>query len=109
MLFYKEQKPNKMKRILFLFVLFQTSVFSQELSVDYLQSVLGNQYTIQKNREGYEIVKQKYINVDEFLKYQQDVRDSIALERLFFNTQDDEYALRYIEIDIQRNKTHGLV
>lgn len=94
-----------MKTVLLLFILFHTVCFSQEINVNYLESFLGTQFNINQNKEGYELLKKEYVNVDDFLKYQKDIRDSVALESIYFEIEDDIMALDYLNLNRRQKKT----
>lgn len=91
-----------MNKLLILSILFHWSCFTQ---VENLQSIFGDQFIVQQTDAGYEITKKKYVSVSDFLIYQQDVRDSVALEKLYYNIEEDSEVLIFLDLNRHQKKT----
>jgi hypothetical protein len=97
-----------MKLLSLLLLCVSLSAYSQKQNIQNIESIFGNEYTIHKNSEGFELIGNDYITVSDFQEYQNEVRDSLAFELIFLNIESDLDALNYLDLtNNERKNTNG--
>jgi hypothetical protein len=94
-------KKNEMCLKLNIFFLatmfFSRTPVAQDYNVKKLQKLFDKEMTYHKDENTITFETLYPLNISNFEKFQNDVRDSVAIETLFFSIEDDKESLSYLE------------
>lgn len=96
----------KLKFVLLVILFFSTSLGAQDLKVKKLQKLFHTEmtYQIEENSVTFETVYP--ISISDFEKFQSDVRDSVAIETIYYSIEEDRASLSYLKTN-KKTRAHS--
>ncbi|MDD2983836.1 MAG: hypothetical protein PHQ74_10655 [Crocinitomicaceae bacterium] len=85
-----------LKMLLLATILFSKNLVAQDYDVKKLQKLLDKEMIFQKSENEITFETINPVSISDFEKFQSDVRDSVAIETVFFSRDDDEKTLLYL-------------
>lgn len=87
----------KFYTILIFSILCSATIIAQDYNVKKLQKLFDKEMTYQKGGNAIIFETVYPLSISDFEKFQQDVRDSVAIETIFFSTEEDKESLQYLK------------
>src|SRR5690554_6922162 len=95
----------KLKILFLATIFFSGTLIAQDYNVVKLQKLFDKEMSYQKNESTITFETLYPVSISDFQEFQRDVRDSLAIETLFFSLEEDEESFTYLKTN-KKTRAH---